>query len=54
MNQLIAFVKELSDEPLMWIVYAFLLFAGAVYSMYESGEDSTSFHRFLGVDEDEE
>lgn len=52
MNHLIMFVKELSDEPLMWIVYAAVIGFCSVMGIYEITKNSQIFKRFLGVEND--
>lgn len=52
MNHLIMFVKELSDEPLMWIVYAGIIGFCSVMGVHEIAKNSPSFKRFLGLEND--
>ena len=52
MNHLIMFVKELSDEPLMWIVYAGIIGFACVIGVHEIANSSPRFKRFLGVEND--
>lgn len=52
MNHLIMFVKELSDEPLMWIVYAAIIGFGLMMGVHEIANSSPKFKRFLGVEND--
>ena len=52
MNYLIMFVKELSDEPLMWIVYAGVTGFCLMIGVHKIATNIPNFKRFLGVEND--